>query len=267
LIEAGRSRALSERLSLGPSQDLRTIQSRVPANSVLLDFWTGPDSIAIVWITSSQAGVVRHSGGIQESAAKLIAALQSCDNRWRDLSRALGSALLSGIPLPQHLIVVPDGPLTAIPFEALTEPGSNTLVIERSDLSHLPSAQFLSLAQPAPERRLPWHRQLVAFGDPPVGNADALAEGWQRLPASADEVRSIQQILPGRTQAYLGPDAQKRYLAGNALEDLPILHFSTHAMVDPDNPDHSRILLASDYLLQREVFIVRSRNSRISDPI
>ena len=95
---------------------------------------------------------------------------------------------------------------------------------------------------------------MVALGDPPVGKSDTLAEGWQSLEASSDEVRSIQQLLPGRAEAHLGFDAQKRYITGRAVENLPILHFSTHAMIDPENPDRSRILLASDYLFQREVY-------------
>jgi len=253
-IEGSRSRTLSERATLGPFQDLHAVQSRLNEGSTLLDFWTGADSTATLWITHSQAVVVRHSESIEEPAAKLMAALQNGGDDWGDASRILGNALLSGVPVTPHWIIVPDGPLAAIPFEVLTEPASNKLLIEKCDVSYLPSAQFLARA-PAPRRlRMPWDKELVAFGDPPAGNIDTLGDGWQRLPASAGEVRSIQQILPGRSEAHLGADAQKRYLADRAIENVPLLHFSTHAVVDPGNPDRSRMLLASDYLFQREVY-------------
>ena len=252
LIERSRSRTLSERVSLDTFQDLRAVQSHLGANSMLLDFWTGADSFAVLWISPTQAGVVHHAGGIQEAVAQLTRSLESGEAGWYDASRIVGSALLAGVPLERHLIVVPDGPLTVIPFEALMAPGSNALVVEESDVSYLPSAQFTSRVHAPRKTRLPWQRELVAIGDPPVENSDGLAEGWQTLPASRDEIRSIQQLLPGRSQAHLGSDAQKHYLGG--LEGVPVLHLSTHAMVDPENPDRSRILLASDFLFQSEVY-------------
>jgi hypothetical protein len=108
------------------------------------------------------------------------------------------------------VIVVTDGPLSTLPFEVVAEPGLNSLLIEKSDVSYLPSAQFLSRAKAPRGRLLPWQRQLVAWGDPPVGNSDLLDAGWQKLRASGDEVRSIQQVLPARAETHLGLDAQKR---------------------------------------------------------
>ena len=101
----------------------------------------------------------------------------------------------------------------------------------------------------------------MAFGAPPVSATDALAqkEQWQPLPASADEVRGIARIIPGRAETHLGADARKSYLLDRRLEGVPLLHLSTHAVVDQERPDRSRILLASaspgtgDYLFLDEV--------------
>ena len=254
LIEQSRARALNERVALGPFQDLRAIQSRLGPNSVLIDFWMGADTVAAVWISSSQSGIVQHAGSIQDTVIMLVESLQTGSDHWHDMSRTLGSILLSGVPLTRHVIIVPDGSLSGVPFEALAAPGSNALLIERSDVSYLPSAQFLARSKTPRRTLLPWQRQLVALGDPPVGNSDALAEGWQRLRASGEEIRSIQRILPGRSEIHTGMDAQKRYIEKRRVENVPILHFSTHAVVDPENPDRSRILLASDYIFQGEVY-------------
>ena len=254
LIERSRARALNERVSLGAIQDLHAIQSRLGPNSMLLDVWTGAESLAIVWISPSRAGFVRHDSAIKDAGEKFIAALQTGTGQWRRSSRLLGDLLFAGIPLAPRLVIVPDGPLSAIPFEVVAEPGSNSLLIEHSEISYLPSAQFLIREQASKKLLFPWQRQMVALGDPPVSKSDVLDRGWQRLQFSGVEIRSIERILSGRSEIHTGTDAQKRYIQGGRVENLPILHFSTHALVDPENPDRSRILLASDYIFQGEVY-------------
>ena len=253
LIESSRARALNDRVALGAIEDLHAIQLHLPSNSILLDIWTGGDSVAILWISSSRAGFIRHAYRIQEAAERLIAALQTGGD-WHDSSRLLGELFLPGIPLADHMMIVPDGPLSAIPFEVITEPKSRSLLIELSAISYLPSAQFLIRKQASASIFFPWQRQMVAFGDPPISNSDALDRGWQRLPFSGTEIRSIQRMLPGRSEIHIGADSQKRYILGAQIENLPILHLSTHALVDPENPVRSRILMASDYIFEGEVY-------------
>jgi tetratricopeptide (TPR) repeat protein len=254
LIESSRARALNDRMSLGVLENLHAIQSRLGAHSILLDIWTGTDSVAIVWISSSQAGSIRHAYRIQEAAEKLAAALQAGSPQWHDSSRLLGDLLLPGIPLAPQMVIVPDGPLSTVPFEAIYEPRSRSLLVELSEISYLPSAQLLKPRRASTGILFPWQRQMVALGDPPIGNSDLLDRGWRRLQFSGVEIRSIERILPGRSELHTGSDAQKRYIQGARVENLPVLHFSTHALVDPENPDRSRILLASDYIFQGEVY-------------
>jgi CHAT domain-containing protein len=197
----------------------------------------------------------------------LLAATQDPDGRWKELSIDLGNQILAGTPLRPHMILVPDGPLN-IPFEILSIPGSDALLVEKSDVTYLPSARFLGSAGKSDQRWFfPWGRQLVAFGDPPLSSFDALAEKekWQRLPASVEEVREISRILPGSAEIHLGSDARKLYLLDRHIEGVPLLHFGTHAIVDIENPDRSRILLASnsssaEYLFQQEVYDLDLRN-------
>lgn len=254
LIERSRARSLNERVSRGALQDLHAIQSRLGPNSMLLDVWTGAESLAIVWISPSRAGLVRRAGSVKDAADRLLAALQTRTEQWHESSRLLGNLLLPGIPLAPVLVIVADGPLSEIPFEVIAEPQSGSLLLERYEISYLPSAQFL-IREPTPKKLLlPWQREMLALGDPPVSDPDVLDQGWQRLPFSGVEIRSIERILSGRSEIHTGTDAQKRYIQSGRAENLPILHFSTHALVDPENPDRSRLLLASDSLFQGEVY-------------
>jgi CHAT domain-containing protein len=110
---------------------------------------------------------------------------------------------------------------------------------------------------------------LVAYGDPPVSGTDGLAgnERLQPIRAAADEIHTIANLLPGRSEIYLGSAARKRDLLSRRLEGVSFLHISTHTLVDPDNPDRSRILMASDsrsvpfdYLFLKEVYGMDLKN-------
>ena len=264
-MESSRARNLQDRLAARTpliEPHIQTIQVHLPPDSVLVELWLGSQGSAAVWITGSGSGIVRYAGGddIRREVAQLFSDIQSSGEAWRRSSRELGGKFLSGIPLKRHLIVVQDN--GNIPMDVLSLPGSDQLLVERCDVTYLPSARLVAMPDARTRRwRFPWNKELVALGDPPVQSSDALAqnEQWQALPASAVEIRGIAKVLPGRTEIHLGSDARKAYLLDHRLEGIPLLHLSTHAVIDAERPDRSRILLASgssadaDYLFQDEV--------------
>lgn len=265
-MERSRARTLQDRVvARTPLKEasVALIQSHMPSDTILVEFWMGSRDSTAVWITASESGVVRYGAivDIRAAAENLQSTLQMPGDQWKEPSQKLGARILAGIPIRRHLIAVPDSQLN-IPIEVLTMPGSQTLFIERSDVSYLPSARLL--AMPGTSGRpsmFPWNREMVAIGDPPVYSTDALAESehWQPLPASANEVRSIARAIRGRAEIHLGTDARKTYLLNRRLDGVPFLHLSTHALVDLERPERSRILLASDssatadYLFLQEV--------------
>jgi tetratricopeptide (TPR) repeat protein len=265
-LERSRARTISERVQINRMYELtlRETQSSLSPGAVLLDFWVGSNGSATLWVTNSSAGLIQHSGALASAVSRFVASLQGSAGSWKELSRFLGSELLAGAPLREHVLVVPDGPLASVPFEALTEPGSDGLLIQRRDVTYLPSAQFLSRRRTVPAEWLaPWRRQLVALGDPVVSATDTFAEAeqWQPLPGASEEVQGIARLLPGRSEIYLGANARKQRLMDGRAAGVSLLHLSTHAVIDDENPDRSRILLApassaspSDYLFESEVY-------------
>jgi tetratricopeptide (TPR) repeat protein len=269
-IERGRARTLRDSLAPGGTTadvSIHAIQSRLPADTVLVNYWVGSASSAALWITASDAGVVRHAlpaETLRESISQLDSLIQAGGGEWTGLARSLGREVLMAVPIRSYVIVVPDGPLSMLPFEVLGVPGSEDLLIEESAVIYAPSAQIAAHPnRPRGRWLFPWHTQLVAYGDPPVSPVDTLAEAeqWRALPASAQEVRAIAGLLPGRAELHLGADARKRYLLDRRIEGVSLLHLSSHAVVDAENPDRSRILLAADspgrafdYLFLEEVY-------------
>lgn len=267
LMEQSRARAFEERTESTQRKHigLSELRSMLPKDTVFIEFWTGEAGVAELWITRSAVGLAKQldpAGGLRESVAKLSRALRNGD-AWQESSRDLGRQLLTGIPRSRHILATMDGPLADLPLEVLTAPDSGRILIEDSDVTYLPAARFFEPAQSAVRWAPPWRTQLLAFGDPPASDAAPLGEKeqWQPLAASKDEIESIAALLPGRSETHLGASARKRDLLSRPRGAISLLHFSTHAVVDDENPDRSRIVMASDspsagpdYLFQQEVY-------------
>jgi len=223
--------------------------------------------MALLWASHDAAGVVTRAvrPGDERIIQELSDAVARRDSDWRPASAAAGEILLAQLPplsSVQHLLIVPDGPLNFVPFETLTLPVAGMLIVERFDVSYLPSAALL-LQRASTARRWawPWQRALVAFGDPaPAASYPLETVQWPALPYAAEEVRRVAKALPGRGEIHVGADAKKQFITDGRLRAVPVVHFSSHAVADTRDPDRSRILLAprapggpADYLFLRDL--------------
>ena len=264
LLEQSRARTWQDRMPQdAPRLSLADVQPAIGPDALLLEYWNSETAAALLWSSASSSGVVRHAASPDDrkTVQRLADAVSRGDHDWRSASLAAGRILLEGLPNVAgvtRLIVVPDGPLHAIPFEALTIPGAQELLVERFEISYLPSAAFLARRKPPPDRSWlwPWQRALVAFGDPPAASTAARP----RLSFADQEIQGIAESLSGTAELHLGSDAQKRHLH-QELRGVPVVHFGTHAIADTRDPDRSRILLApatvggpEDYLFLREIY-------------
>ncbi|HEY6362536.1 MAG TPA: tetratricopeptide repeat protein, partial [Vicinamibacterales bacterium] len=239
LIEQSRARTWQDRLQLDAQPlSLGDVQPKIAPDTLLLEYWSGASASALVWTSSSASGIVKQATSLDDikRVQRLADTVSRAGDGWHAASIAAGRVLLSGLPDLRgvtRLLVVADGPFHFIPFEALTIPNTHELLVERFEVSYLPSAAFLVRRTAPPDRlwKWPWERQLVAFGDPPpvsaAGSPDAAA--LPPLSYADEEVRGIADSLAGRSELHLGADAQKRFLHQD-LRGVPLLHFSTHAI-------------------------------------
>jgi len=281
LMERSRARTFQDRLherarGSGATATLAAVQARLDPQTLLLEYWVTPRAAAVVWATRDASGIARipFSPAAAEEVSSFANELSSGSGEaWRRASEALGKRLLSGVeplgrPDLRHLVFVPDGRLSALPFEVLQPPaGAGTLLIERFDVSYLPSASILLRDDPPAfgSWSFPWTRQLVAFGDPMVSAPSTGALPGEarraRLATSAEEVREIVRLAGGRAELHLGAGNSKRHLLDGRAKGVPLLHLSTHATADEANPERSRILFSParpedgpDYLFLKEVY-------------
>lgn len=187
----------------------------------------------------------------QESTVKQLAYQRAMN----ELSRVL-TGPLAGISLPKRLILVPDGALNFLPFAALRIPGRKEYLGIEHDLLQSPSATYLTVgAAPRPPQEFPFY--VLAVTDPVFSVYDSrvsaearkrfgrlAAPDLVRLPFDTD-IKTIAQLVPAsRRRVFSGFDANPEKLRATHLADFGILYFSTHATIDDQIPDLSRIALS-----------------------
>ncbi|OUL33452.1 hypothetical protein BV372_16485 [Nostoc sp. T09] len=178
----------------------------------------------------------------------------------------------------KRLVIVADGGLQTIPFAALADVTANQYqpLMVNHEIVNLPSASTIAFQRQQLAKRQPAPKALAILADPvfnatdcreadkpqPIAdNLDIPAQleqsslnrsannlkrnGWNRLPYTADEAKAILQFIPSanRLQAF-GFDANYNWATSGALNQYRILHFATHGIADPKEPELSGIILS-----------------------
>jgi CHAT domain-containing protein len=193
--------------------------------------------------------------------------LLKANERAENLFSILFGASRERIEQSQKLIVVPDGVLHYLPFEALIHDGR--YLVETHEISYVPSGSMLRLWQDSRNKHEAGEKmELLAFGDPTFGpehkasiaktsgsvGADIVREsrasrGFQLgpLPRTRDEVQYIAGLFPPeRTRLYLGRDSTEAAVKRESLRQYRRLHFATHSLIDEVSPSRSAVVLSMD---------------------
>ncbi|GER92065.1 hypothetical protein KDW_62270 [Dictyobacter vulcani] len=142
----------------------------------------------------------------------------------------------------QHLTIVPYGMLHYIPFHCLYD--GTQFVIERTELSYLPSASLMSICrqrgQSVLSQHIPLYKSLV------MGLSDS-----GRLAYAIQEAQTVAQQL--QVPCALN-EAATTSLLWDRGPASPIVHIAAHGLFRLDAPNFSHIQLADRQLSTIEVF-------------
>ena len=169
----------------------------------------------------------------------------------------LYAALLRDIPelsKKERLIIVPDGRLHLLPFDALVDGGGQYLVSSHT-VTYAPSATSLYLVNSVP-RQPAQHTFLGVGGIPYEQNAELIKLATMRgyissplvnLLASKGEVLAAQASFRSDSDTILlGPGATKSAFERSALDQHSIIHLAVHAVANEKHPERAAIILLSD---------------------
>jgi CHAT domain-containing protein/tetratricopeptide (TPR) repeat protein len=290
-MERSRARVFQDRFfgdKLSPDAlTLHSIQARLDPQTALIEFWAGAEGVAAVWVTREKAGISQSHFSATEMDAfqRFVTGLpDNLSSDWQKDFQKISSMLPKDIaPFAQdryaHVLIVPDGFLSLLPIELLPTPSGQPL-LETRDVTYMPSAVLLlrGAMQKASATRLPWQQQLVGFGDPAViGGGESSLTSAPRgeisgsLPASGEEIRGIARMSAGRTKLFLGADDRKQTFFASAHSGAALLHVSTHAVADMDDPERSRLLFSPDepgqpnnYLFLKELYDLDLRGASLA---
>ena len=179
----------------------------------------------------------------------------------------LSRAVASLPPEITRLVIVADGALHHLPFEALRATPEAPPLGARYELVQAPSAT-LWLQWRASAPRAPAGRMLT-LADPALAGGAAtgaqsrdatLLQGLRlgRLPHARQESRAIERHIGG-VETLIGERASEKTLKSRNLGAYDLVHFAAHAVADETHPERSAVLLApgdavEDGLLQvREI--------------
>jgi CHAT domain-containing protein/uncharacterized protein HemY len=200
--------------------------------------------------------------------------LTSRADNFQDLAQELYDLLVrpaeDQIGLKTKLVVVPDGILWHLPFEAL-QASEDHYVVDHAQVSYAPS---LSSLREMRKPRLPAGRLnslLIAYGNPELSKnfktRFELAYSGVKLESTAEQEEEIKRIAasygPTTSRVYVGPQASEERIKSDTSR-ARIMQFSNPAILDDTSPMSSFIGLSSEtkqqdgFLQIREIMDLQS---------
>ncbi|MDZ7805861.1 MAG: CHAT domain-containing tetratricopeptide repeat protein [Gracilimonas sp.] len=141
------------------------------------------------------------------------------------------------------LVIVPEGNLTFLPFEALHN--SKDYLIEEINIKYLPSASIYPFIQ-APHRATSFDILAVAgsgFVESTVGTGVSSQDNFASLPSTLIEVESISKNFE-KAKILKNDDVTEAGIKSHDLSEFRFLHFATHGTIDEVNPSQSGLILS-----------------------
>jgi CHAT domain-containing protein/tetratricopeptide (TPR) repeat protein len=247
LMERARARGWRERLGLAAGISLAQVQQALDADAVLLEYWSSPLGTAVAYIRRSQAGVIRLHRADEATIVRLARDLSDPEREWEAAADALAGMLVpQGVITDdvRHIIVVPDGVLSIVPFDALRINGAP--LVTRAAISQTPtSATLRPESNRARSLRAPWSTTLTVFADPVYVGAAGDREAPPMLPATSTEAAAIRSEVGGQTRMYLREANVRTRFVQREVAHTPLLHVASHALVH-EPLEGSRILFSSE---------------------
>ena len=280
--EASRARSLYEllrnRLPAGTAPEtgkvsLAELQKELDPKTVALEYSLGSEASYVFVVTASgmRALPLQGRSPIEGAARRLYAKWSDHQDSAADCE-ALSKMLLGPVRddiRGMRIVVVPDGALAYIPFDALL--GSNgRRLIEDNDVVGVVSLSTLKLIRDRIKDRAPAPKLVAVFADPVFGNNDPRVHpGVTPAPQSASNselVRSandvglanLDRLISTRREAAaisaLAPeklrwealdfDASVSAVKDPKLADYRIVHFATHGLMNSRDPRLSGLVFS-----------------------
>jgi CHAT domain-containing protein/tetratricopeptide (TPR) repeat protein len=171
----------------------------------------------------------------------------------RDLFELLLQPVQTQLEGKNKIIIVPDGPLWNLPFQALRV-NNNRFLLEQCAVDYAPSLtvlqEMIRLRRRGGENTVA-STTLLAMGNPALGNETServrvayRGETLEPLPEAEKEVMTLGQLYgSGQSKVYVGAEASEDRFKAEA-STAGMLHLATHGFLNDTSPMYSNIALS-----------------------
>ncbi len=245
--------------------------------TALLEFAVGEDQTHLFVITKTKASVELKTyrvalkrKDLAQRTEHLRQYLASKDLRYGLPARELYDLLLK--PAEAQLngktrfVLVPDGPLWELPFQALM-PAPNRFLVEEKTISTAPSLTFLREMMRLREQRgnVSTPANVLAIGNPALGGAEVLAkraelmgDKLEPLPFAEQQAMQLGQLYKTNAKVLVGAAATEQTIKAE-MPKYRILHLATHGVLDNRNPMYSHLVLAQTGTTEKDDGLLEAR--------
>jgi CHAT domain-containing protein/tetratricopeptide (TPR) repeat protein len=263
-IEAGVRESMADQRLGQPFDSLEELRAALPAQTALIEYWLG-ERESYLWLVEAKRMEMFRLPGRAEIEARCAPFLRlfpailerkrsrAAQRRFERELASVSALLIAplGLAVPAHLVLVPDGVLTEVPFAALETSAHRRLGLT-SAMVQVPSAAFLAAGR-KPRRLVEFPKSFLVVADPVFSSSDprvarpvaaSASGGLARIPFHQELDVISAMVPPPRLRVLRGFEANPAALVALPLKDFGVLHFSTHALIDDRVPELSRMALS-----------------------
>ncbi len=248
---------------------LEKLQGSIGRSEMLLEYVLGETQSYCLRITRGASSIVVIPQGRKAIERLVDDYLETVRSRKPDntFSSDLFGVLLEPVIAKQpatRLIIVPDGKLNLVPFDALRD-SEGRFVLESHVVTYAPSATVLYLLRES-RSSIPAMRRFLGVGgvvyssstvfgnrskaqEPKANNvADFFGLNsvtFPDLPGSTQEVVGAAKIIGGSNQLLLEGKATEGEFKAQPLSEFQIIHLAVHGLATAEFPDRAALVLGS----------------------
>jgi len=236
---------------LEPTEALLSFQIWRPEPRMDAPYREGSSWVTVVTRSAVDAFPVPNADVLEPQIRAWTGLLERRDGTDRAAGARLHRELLAAslavlAPGTDRLIIVPDGPIHRLPFDALSAGPGAPYLAERFSVSIAPSASLWLRLRASPR---PAPGRLLVLADPLDGSAaQAILRDSGGVFGSLVHARREAEValsaFPSGSELRTGAPASETFLKSAPLDGVSLLHLATHAVVDEREPEHAAVVLA-----------------------
>ena len=235
---------------------LGTLQETLAPSEALLEYVLDePTSFCLV-VTRDAANIYRLSGkaAISKDVEAFLKEVRAKHPATAEAQKVYEEVIgkLPAVKGREQLIIVRDGPLHLLPFDALRD--GDRFLVDSKVITYTPSATSFLLLRSGEQRTRPT-KDVLAVGGIPYGRSglqsSSITRGWQAegdlpdLPSSEDEARAAVAALPNPSNKLLLGRAATETAFKKSIGH-GIIHLAVHGIANQAQPERAALVLLSD---------------------